>query len=151
MTAGAVCVRDVVIATPEMSISEVARLMREYHVGTLVVVDDKAGKNTPIGMVTDRDLVIEVLAEGVETQSVTAGDVMSRDLLTANESDSLWDVIRRMRGHGVRRVPVVDRDRSLVGILSVDDMVQLLGEELGALAGLFGTEQQKEARRRTRP
>ncbi len=151
MTAGAVCVRDVVIAIPEMSISSAARLMREYHVGTLVVVDERAGKNTPVGIVTDRDLVIEVLAADVDIQSVCVGDVISRELLTVEESESLWDVMRRMRAHGVRRAPVVDDAGSLVGVISVDDLVQLLGEELGALAGLFGTEQEQEVRRRTRP
>ena len=151
MTAGSVCVRDVVIATPEMSITQVADLMRQYHVGSLVVVDDKAGKNRPVGIVTDRDLVIEVLAQEVDLKSITVGDVMSHTLLTATESESLWEVIHRMRAQGVRRVPVVDDNGSLAGILSVDDLIQLLGDELNALAGLFGTEQKKEARRRTRP
>ncbi len=151
MTAGSVCTRDVVIATREMSIVEVAKLMREYHVGSLVVVDDRAGKNVPVGIVTDRDLVIEVLAQEVDLKSISVGDVMSQMPLTVNETESLWDVIRRMRAQGVRRVPVVDDDDSVIGIISVDDLVQLLGDELNALAGLFGTEQRKEAHHRTRP
>ncbi len=151
MTAGSVCIRDVVIATPEMSILEVARLMREYHVGSLVVVDDKAGKNVPVGVVTDRDLVIEILAQEIDVRSVSVGDVMSRAPLTVNEDESLWDVIRRMRAQGVRRVPVVGDDGAVVGIISVDDLVQLLGDELNGLAGLYGNEQRKEAHIRTRP
>lgn len=151
MTAGSICTRDVVIATPEMSIVEVARLMREYHVGSLVVVDDKSGKNVPVGMVTDRDLVIEVLAQEVDLKSISVGDVMSHMPLTVGETESLWDVIRRMRAQGVRRVPVVDDHESVIGIISADDLIQLLGDELNALAGLFGTEQSKEAHHRTRP
>jgi CBS domain-containing protein len=151
MTVGSVCVRDVVIATPEMTIPEVAKLMREFHVGSLVVVDAQEGKNVPVGIVTDRDLVVEVLAQGVAPGSVTVGDVMSHEPLIAREDESLWGIIQRMRAKGVRRAPVVDDARSLVGILSVDDLVQLLGDELSALAALFGTEQQKETRRRTRP
>lgn len=151
MTVGSVCVRDVVIATPEMTIVEVARLMREFHVGSLVVVDAREGKNVPVGMVTDRDLVVEVLAQQVDMGSITVGDVMSHQPLVASEGESLWGAIQRMRAKGVRRVPVVADDQSLVGILSVDDLVQLLGDELSALAALFGTEQQKETRRRTRP
>ncbi len=151
MTVGAVCTRDVVIAHSEMSIVAAARLMREYHVGSLVVVNDEAGNNAPIGVVTDRDLVIEVLAVDVDSDSVTVGDVMSQPLLTVNEDESLWDVIQRMRAKGVRRTPVVNMDGALVGILSVDDLVQLLGDELSALAGVFGTEQQRETRHRARP
>ena len=151
MTAGAICVRDVVIAGPAMPLQEAACLMRDYHVGSLVVAEEIDGKTTPVGILTDRDLVVEVLAKGLDAEQVTVGDVMSDHLMLVVENESLWDVIQRMRSEGVRRVPVVDGKGALVGILSVDDMLQLLGDELSALGRLIGNEQEHEARRRDQP
>ncbi len=151
MTVGSVCTRDVVIATPEMTVVAAAKLMREFHVGTVIVVDGDQGKNVPIGILTDRDIVVEVLAQDVVLESVTVGDVMSHSLLVANEDDGIWDTVQRMRTRGVRRIAVVDGGGTLVGVLSVDDLLSLLGEEFSALSALFVSEQRKEARLRTRP
>ena len=148
MTAGAICVRDVVIAGPAMSVREAAGLMRDYHVGSLVVAEETNGKTIPVGILTDRDLAVEVLATGLDADSVTVGDIMSDHLMLVVEDESLWDVIQRMRSEGVRRVPVVDNRGSLIGILSVDDLLQLLGDELSALGRLFGQEQEYEVQRR---
>ena len=98
-----------------------------------------------------RDLVVEVLAKGQDAEGITVGDVMSDHLMLVVENESLWNVIQRMRSEGVRRVPVVDSGGALVGILSVDDMLQLLGDELSALGRLIGNEQEHEARRRDQP
>ena len=151
MTAGAICVRDVVVADPAMLVQEAAGLMRDYHVGSLVVAEEKEGKTVPVGILTDRDLVVEVLAKGMDTEELAVGDVMSDHLMLVVENESLWDVIQRMRSEGVRRVPVVDSGGALVGILSVDDMLQLLGDELSALGRLIGNEQEHEARRTDHP
>jgi CBS domain-containing protein len=151
MTAGAICVRDVVVADPAMPVQEAAVLMRDYHVGSLVVAEEREGKTVPVGILTDRDLVVEVLAKGMDTEELAVGDVMSDHLMLVVENESLWDVIQRMRSEGVRRVPVVDGGGALVGILSVDDMLQLLGDELSALGRLIGNEQEHEARRTDNP
>ncbi len=118
--------------------------MREYHVGDLIVVES-IDAPLPVGVVTDRDLVVEVLAETVDPTAVTAGDIMSSDLVVARESESLWDTLKRMRARGVRRVPVVDdRNGRLVGILSADDVMDLLAEEFSALARIPFRERERE-------
>ena len=144
MTLGELCNRNTVFTTRANSATEAAQLMREQHVGDLVVVDDKAGRRVPVGIVTDRDLVVEILAKGVDANAVTVGDVMGTDLVTARETDDLYDTMQRMRAKGVRRVPVVDTGWSLVGIVSVDDFLDLLAEELTALARLISREQARE-------
>lgn len=147
-TAGEICNRDVVHAHRDTPVAEAARLMREHHVGDLVVLDGREGEQTPVGIVTDRDLVVEVLAAGVRPEDLTVGDVMSDDLVTAREEDGLLDLIRRMRAKGVRRVPVVDRAGALVGILAVDDLIELLAEQVTDLAKLIAREQTRERERR---
>jgi len=149
MAIGDICTRDTVFTTKESSIAAAAGLMREHHVGDLVVVEEKAGRRIPVGILTDRDLVIEILAKGVDINSLTVGDLMIEDLVTARESDGLYETIQRMRAKGVRRVPVVDANNSLIGIVSVDDLLDLLADELSALARLVSREQARERTRRT--
>lgn len=144
MTIGTICNRDTVFTTRNSSIVDAAQLMRDHHVGDLVVVDEQAGRRVPVGIVTDRDLVIEILARQVEPESVTVGDVMSGELVTARESDGLFDTLQRMRAKGVRRVPVVDAGGALAGIVAVDDFLDLLAEEISALARLVSREQARE-------
>jgi len=131
-----------------MSAAEAARLMRQYHVGNLIVAEEKDGKRLPVGIVTDRDLVIEVIAQRVMPDNVTLADIMSVTLVTAHEDDDLMDTIKRMRAKGVRRIPVLDADNALAGILSVDDVIDLLAEELTDLAHLITREQRRERDRR---
>jgi len=148
MQVGKYCNRDVVFVRKDSTIPEAARLMREYHVGDLVVAEEKAGQRTPIGIVTDRDLVIEVIAEEVDMGTVTVGDIMSYELVTAGEDEDLIDTIKQMRSKGVRRVPVVNREQALVGILSVDDLIELLAEQVTDLARLISREQRREKEKR---
>lgn len=147
MTAGAFCTREVTTAERSMSITEAAKLMRDRHVGALVVIasDDRP---EPVGLVTDRDLVVGVIGEEVPVDSVTVGDVMSTEPVVVREEDGLWDTLQRMRAHGIRRVPVVDRGNFLVGILAADDILELLAQELGALSRLIRREQEQEVERR---
>lgn len=148
MTVGEFCNREVVFIRRDESIPETARLMRRHHVGDLVVVEEQQDRRVPVGIVTDRDLVLEVIAQEVDPNKLTVGDVMSIELVTAREEDSLFDAIKLMRRRGVRRVPVVDRAGVLVGILSVDDLLELFAETLGDLATLLQREQQREKERR---
>lgn len=147
MTAGEFCIREVTTAERDMSIVEAAKLMRDRHVGALVVLGS-SDRPEPVGLLTDRDLVVEVIGEEVAVDAVTVGDIMSTELVVAREEDGLWDVLQRMRARGVRRVPVVDRGNFLVGILSADDVLELLADELGALSRLVRREQVQEARHR---
>lgn len=144
MTLGEICNRNTIFTTRTSSASDAAQLMREEHVGDLVVVDDKSGRRVPVGIVTDRDLVVEILARGVDPNAVTVGDVMGTDLVTARETDDIYDTMQRMRAKGVRRIPVVDAEGALVGIVAVDDFLDLLAEELTALARVVTREQARE-------
>jgi len=129
------------------SLFEAARLMRDHHVGNVVITEVNANRRVPVGIVTDRDLVIEVLAEGVDPRSLIVADIMSDDLITAREDDEMLDTIRVMRAHGVRRIPVTNRDGGLEGIVAVDDLLDLVAEQLTDLVELFRREQDLEQRR----
>lgn len=145
MTVGAFCSRIVVYVGEDEGIIEAAKLMREHHTGSVVVVKDaQRGPVNVVGMITDRDLVIEVLAEDVEVESVLVKDVMSSDPIIAEENDSLSDTLKRMRDHGVRRVPITDREGQVVGVLSVDDVLSLLASELTDIDSLILREQERE-------
>jgi CBS domain-containing protein len=147
-TVAEICNREVVIVERDASILHAARLMRDYHVGDLVVTEERGGQRVPVGIVTDRDVVIEVIAEEVALDEVTIEDIMSVEVVTARETDDLLDTLKRMRTHGVRRVPVVDAQQALVGILTVDDVIELLAEELNDLTRLIGHEQARERKQR---
>jgi CBS domain-containing protein len=149
MSIGEFCNREVVFATRDNTVAQAAGLMRHHHVGDLVVVDEQPGRRVPVGILTDRDLVVEILAKEVAIQDVTVGDLMSADLVSARESDGVYETIQLMRSKGVRRLPVVDAKGGLVGIVSVDDLLELLAEEVSGLAKLSAREQQRE--RKTRP
>jgi len=134
MRIGEICTREVVYCGREASVTEVAQLMRNHHVGDLIVADTRDGMLVPVGIVTDRELVVRVLAEGVAPDVLTAGDLMTRRLVTAAESEPVHEAIERMRAEGVRRLPVVGADGTLVGILSADDITEFLAEELTGVA-----------------
>lgn len=149
MTVGAVCNREVVIIERDASIRQAAKLMREYHVGDLVVTERRGADNVPVGILTDRDIVVEVLAEDVDLDTVVIGDVMSDELLTARDDDAIIETVKRMRGKGVRRIPVVNCRGGLEGILAVDDLIDLLAEQVNDLVALIRCEQRQERSKRT--
>ncbi len=144
MPIGEICNREVVIVRKEDSILEAAKLMREYHVGDVVVVDDREGRIIPLGILTDRDIVVELIAKEVPLDSVSVQDVMSEDLISASENRGVWDTIQCMRARGIRRIVVVDDGGGLVGILSIDDLLELLSGELSDLAKLSMKEWDRE-------
>jgi len=144
MSIGKVCNRETVIARAEDTIVEVSKLMRRHHVGDVVVIEPGEGGNVPIGILTDRDLVMEILAQDLSPDAVTVGDIMSEEIVTAREDDSIWDTLQRMRIKGVRRVPVVDARGGLVGILALDDLLELLAGELADLAKIVRREEGRE-------
>jgi CBS domain-containing protein len=149
MAIGEICNREVVIAEPGLAVPEAARLMRQYHVGTLVVVEEAAGRRRPLGIVTDRDIAIEVVAAGVDPDGLTVGDIMAAELASVREDVSVFDTIRYMRARGVRRVPVVDNGGWLIGIVTLDDLFELLAEELSEMADMISRGRQREAATRT--
>ena len=122
--------------------------MREHHVGSVVITEIQNDCHVPVGIVTDRDLVIEVLAKQVDLESVTAGDIMTADLVTVTESYRIWDTIQLMCNKGIRRMPVVNDEKVLVGIITVDDLLEIVISELGNISRLVSVEQKKEKRLR---
>jgi CBS domain-containing protein len=143
-----ICNREVVFIGRESSIRDAVGLMRTYHVGSVVVVDEDQGRRLPVGLLTDRDVVIELLAKDVELDKVSVGDVMSGEILTAGEEDDILETIQLMRSGGIRRLPVVDKDGGLAGIVTVDDLIDLIAEQLTDLARLIVNEQGRERRAR---
>ena len=148
MTVGELCRRNVVTISRHASLRSAAELMREKHVGDVVVVDDGDGKLTPVGIVTDRDIVVELVAKSLALDEVDVGDVMSFELVTAREDEGLWHVARRMSDKGVRRMPIVDADGTLVGILSADDLLGAAVRNLSDVYRLLLRERQQEAQTR---
>lgn len=127
---------------------EAAKLMRSQHVGTVVVVEEQDGNLIPVGILTDRDMVIALIAEEIPLSAVSVGDVMSFELIIARESDGLFATVEHMRDRGIRRLPVVAENGSLAGILAVDDVLELLAEQLNALVRLVTCERRHEQQQR---
>ena len=148
MSIGEFCNREVIIVHKDTSIVEAAQLMRDYHVGALVVVENVSHNNIPLGLVTDRDMIIELIAKEVELSTVTVGDVMSTELYTVAETTDLMSTIRFMRQKGVRRVPVVNHKKELIGLIAADDVIELIAEQLTDLTNLINKEQQRERKTR---
>lgn len=148
MSIGQFCNRDTAIIRREDSILEAARIMRQWHVGCLVVVEEGERGVKPVGIVTDRDLVVEILAAELDPGAVTIGDIISGELFTAREQDGLWETLRRMKIKGVRRVPVHDADGYLAGIITLDDLLDILVSELNDLVKIPDREQDQERKNR---
>lgn len=148
MSIGEICNREVVIAERSASVAELARLMREYHVGDVVVVESQAGRRRPVGIVTDRDIVVEAIAPGLSPDTLTAGDLATAEMALVTEGEGVLDTVRYMRSKGVRRMPVVDKQGILVGIVTLDDLLELLAEEMVELARLTAAERRRETQER---
>lgn len=144
MLVGEACNREVVVVDKEAATKVAIGLMRDYHVGDVVVVEDRLGQQIPIGILTDRDVVVELLAEDVDLDAVSVGDIMSYELQVAREGDELTNTIKKMKHKGIRRLPVVNEQGGLVGILTLDDIVEIMAELMGDLASLVKKEQKKE-------
>lgn len=148
MSVGEYCNRDVVVIEKTKSVREAVNLMRKNHVGDVVVVEMRENASIPLGILTDRDIVVEILAEDVDLDAVIVGDVMSDQLVTINEDTKLLDAIKQMRIKGVRRLPVVNELGELQGILSVDDLLELIVEQLSDIVALVSKEITNEVKSR---
>jgi CBS domain-containing protein len=148
MAIGEICSRDVVFVAKNESCADAARLMREHHVGSLVVVRDRAGTKTPVGMITDRDLAVGVMALGLDAEKTPVEAAMRPEVMVVRESEGLGRAIALMREQGVRRLPVVDAAGALVGVLAADDLIELFGEEMAGLAAVVAKGPRVERERR---
>lgn len=128
----------VAVVEPETTALVAAQLMRRHHIGALVVVE-AADKSCPVGIITDRDLVLALMAEGLDPALFTAGDIMSVDLVLANPEMDAMDAVQLMRSNRLRRLVIVDDEGRLTGIVTMEDILELLARELASLAtGLLG-------------
>jgi CBS domain-containing protein len=148
MRVGEFCNREVIVIRGDESVKVAAELMRRHHVGDVVLVEDRDGRQVPVGLVTDRDLVVEVMVPGLDAEALAVRDVLTSSLSTVGEDESLFDALDLMRSRAVRRLPVVDADGALAGILTVDDVVGLLTEMLGRLSAVVERQRSREAQQR---
>ena len=140
MSAGEYCNRDVVVIEKTEPVRAAIQLMRSNHVGDVVVVEMRENASIPLGILTDRDIVVEILAEDVDLDAVSVGDVMSDQLVTVDKETKLLDAVKLMRVKGVRRLIVVNERDELLGILSVDDLLELVAEQLTDIVSLISNE-----------
>jgi len=134
MRVSEICTRDVIFCGREATVAQIAQLMREHHVGDLLVGQQQDGRLLPEGIVTDRDLVVRVLAGDGGPATPTAAELMSSPLIHAHEDEFVYEAIGRMQTNGIRRLPVLDSSGFLVGMLTLDDVVEFLAEELTQIA-----------------
>ena len=136
MTVADIARADVMTAKRDQSAGNLATVMKEESVGSVIIVDERR----PVGIVTDRDLVVEVLEPRRDPTAVTAGDIMTDAPVTLNGSEGVFEATSKMFEHAVRRLPVVDDEDTVSGILTLDDLVVLLTDELDNLAGVIEAE-----------
>ena len=152
MTIGEICSREVVFVRRNESVAEAAKLMREHHIGSLVVVDESAGRRVPVGMITDRDIAVGVVALGLDPARAAVESSMRAQVVSVAETEGIGRAVALMRAQGVRRLPVVDASGALVGLLAADDLLDLFAEEISGLAAMVSRGEGRErAERRTAP
>lgn len=149
MNAGDLCNRIVAFATRDMTVERAAQLMREHHVGCLVVADEAPEGRLVVGIITDRDIVTSVVAMSLDPALLNIENVMTAEVVTVHEDDSVDDLLGTMRRKGLRRLPVTTPQGVLVGLLTLDDLLQVMAEHLKSMAAAIEIEQLRE--RRLRP
>lgn len=148
MKTGDLCKRQVVTATPDASLCDVSKLMRANHVGSVVIVD---ASRKPVGIITDRDIVVEVVAADLDPKTVRVDEVMTRHPTLALESDDATWSLKVMRDRGVRRLPVMNDAGELAGIVALDDLLESAATSLVDVVQAIGTERLIEGQRRRVP
>ncbi|OTF01773.1 CBS domain-containing protein [Halorubrum sp. SD683] len=127
---------DVMTASRDQSAGNLATVMKEENVGSVIIEND----GEPVGIVTDRDLMIEVLEPRGDPTTTTAEAVMTETPVTVDGDQGVFDAIRTLRESSVRRLPVVDEDDAIAGIVTLDDLVVLLSDELDSLSEIIEAE-----------
>jgi CBS domain-containing protein len=143
-----VCVLDVACCARQTTVLAAAKTMRSQHAGDLIVVENLEQDRTPVGILTDRDIVVEVVAQGLDPAVTQVEQVMSKHLVVANASETLETALERMHTHGVRRIPVVDDEEALVGVVTLDDLLKVHTEQAARMLEVITREQQREKRGR---
>jgi CBS domain-containing protein len=150
MKVGSICNQKIICARKDETVLTAARRMRDHHVGSLVVIDGDDDHCVPAGMLTDRDIVVAVIARDFEhLPKLLVGDLMTQKPITAVDEDEVSDVVKTMRRHGIRRMPVVDVKGCLQGMVSFDDIIEHLAGQLSSLAATVS--RQPRIERQSRP
>lgn len=139
-----VCTHRVVSTQATVSVRDAAEAMRQHHVGALVVVEKPNGERIPVGIVTDRDIVVAVVATGGNPDKLTLGQIMSKPVATCTEAEGLFAAILTMREHGVRRLPVLNAKGGLAGMVAADDIYSALGTHMADLGQALAREETRE-------
>ncbi|WP_168210889.1 CBS domain-containing protein [Persicimonas caeni] len=145
MSVGKVCIREVVFANPDETAQDAAERMRTERVGTLVVID---GEQHPVGMLTDRDLATRVVAAGRAPERTFVDEIMTSNPETVREATPIERALDHMKSRRVRRVIVVDDQDKLVGLLALDDVLDLLAEEFSTIGELLSRQEPRTHRPR---
>lgn len=132
-----ICEREVVTVPEGLSVYETAKIMKALNLGNVIVVGDQKERNNPIGIITDRDIVIKIVADDGDPMEICAGDIMSLNLLVLKDHQGIQESLDMMSAKSVRRAPIVDDKNNLVGIAMVDDLLVLIAEEVESLAKLI--------------
>lgn len=140
MNVGEVCSKKVVHVSKQDSVLYVARIMREQHVSAVIVIDNISGEIRPQGLITERDLVLEVLAAKIDPSVLTAEDILSSELICVTETHDVREALKYLRYYGVKRAPVVNVNGILVGLFSIKDSLTTLAEEFSELVKLLSNE-----------
>ena len=148
MNVSRIYTRSLVAAQRSNSLQMAAALMRRHHVGALLVTDDEPNSDRAIGIITDRDLVVQVIADGISPEKRTIGEVMTPGISTISETSDVHEAIEVMRSDGIRRLAVADEDGTLLGVLSFDDVIDAIAVELSGLADSIRSEREREIDKR---
>jgi CBS domain-containing protein len=140
MNVGDICSRNVIHVSQQDSVLDIVRIMQEQHVGSVVVVDDLDGEIRPLGMITERDLVLEVLAAKINPSVVTAEDIMTCELICVTETHNVTQALKYLCYYGVRIAPVVNVNGVLVGLFSIEDSLSTLSQEFSEIVKLLCNE-----------
>ncbi len=144
MNVGSLCSRPPVAAPTGAPLSDVARLMRERHVGAVVITEGDPQRPHVAGIITDRDIVCARVTRTEDLSSINAGEIMTPHPLVIAEQDSVGAAVAHLRARGVRRAPVVASDGALVGLVSADDLLAHLARQIAAMAGIVARQIRKE-------
>lgn len=138
MSIGSICSREVIIARASETLRTAAELMAKQGIGCIVVCElDEKSRRIPTGILTDRDIVLASLRERKGLEELLIAEAMSRDPLVIHDSEEIDEAVERLRVHGVRRAPVVDAYGALVGVVSLDDLLEVIAEQLNDIAHLI--------------
>jgi CBS domain-containing protein len=145
MKLGQVCQTRVVTTAPDEPLSNAVDEMRRAHVGALVVVETRLGRVWPVGIITDRDAAVAMTTRG-PVDALSVRDAMRQPVIVARQSDDFFDGLAKMRRSGVRRLPVIAADGSLFGIITLDDVIDVLSAKLREATAVMVRGRQAEAR-----